>query len=171
MAVVFRLRAPCKIQKVLAIGEKMRPAVGNFLPGGIECGHRCRRTTGCRDALDRDRGGSPFCKQDNSVVTPGASKNSWNAPSQRLSRTARDGDFFQTSVGMKRQKATISRPEGLSCSICSGKRLGCQGIESASPQLRLAGRICGNERQPAPVRRDGEEAWIRVEKLLSPAAR
>ena len=31
-------------------------------------------------------GRRPFCKQDNPVGTPGASHNSWNAPSQRLSR-------------------------------------------------------------------------------------
>src|SRR5207248_9606871 len=64
------------------------------------------------------------------------------------------------------QKATIGRPKGLSGSVCSGKRLGGEGIERTNPELWPTGGNAGNESQLAPVGRDGQETWSGIEESL-----
>ena len=118
----------------------------------IECRQRFGTAAAGRDAHHR----AVLLREDDHTLAIPAAAGGRAGRTDRRDRAAARGDAIQLAAGEKRDLLPVRRPERLARAVSIGDRLRCSGIQRADPQMLAAGRIGGDEREPAAVGRQSQ---------------
>ena len=150
-------------EEVGSVGQDLREAMGRLAALRVERRDRYGGPARRRHAEDRiGRGGR---EEDRPVAGPRASAARCRR-AEHLGRAAVRVDLPELPAGEEAEEAAVGRPEGERRVLGPRERLGREGVERPDPEHRSAVAGPGDERDPAPVGREGHRARLVVEARL-----